>query len=288
MPSTHNKTSRREKENGSRSQAKRKAGSTTGREPLRSRNDGADDAAARIRELEAQVRQTEAKLQETEARLREGDPALPPPPPRADTLPRPKRVSEVTMAEIQDELGFDKLKWIDLRSYTRDCLSAARLNPKLNWKAQDPSKLGMAYNAIEADFPQLRRFEGKWGVERITKDTWDNRKSYKKCRDNPATYVARRIASRRESRRRRSSPPTSPRLSPRNSSPPRSHSPRNQSPGPSQPRPRPHRRRIESDDDLQFSDGPDAEQEEDEEVSGEKGRKRTKSGGGSPSKRCKE
>lgn len=63
----------------------------------------------------AQVRQTEAKLQETEARLREGDPALPPPPPRADTLPRPKRVSDVTMAEIRDELGFDKSKWIDLR-----------------------------------------------------------------------------------------------------------------------------------------------------------------------------
>ncbi|KAJ7232400.1 hypothetical protein C8J57DRAFT_1480693 [Mycena rebaudengoi] len=202
------KTSRREKENGSRSQTKRKAGSTTGREPLRSRNDGADDAAARIRELEAQVRQTEAKLQETEARFREGDPELPPPPPRADTLPRPKRVSDVTMAEIRDELGFDKSKWIDLRSCTRDRLSAACLNPKLNWKAQDPSELGMAYNAIEADFPQLRRFEGKWGVERITKDTWDNRKSYKKCRDNPATYVARRIASRRESRRRRSSPPT--------------------------------------------------------------------------------
>ncbi|KAJ7138697.1 hypothetical protein C8R43DRAFT_1131874 [Mycena crocata] len=302
MPSnnTHSSHSSPEKENDSsstRHKAQHNTHSSSRRDPLRTQNRSnpsdvptgelqpVDDPRARIRELEAQIRQ-----------LRDAQP--PPREPEIRSIARPKRVSDVTMAEICDELGFEKDKWIDLRSCTRDCLSAARLNTKLNWKAQDPTKLGMAYNAIEQDFPELRRFEGKWGVERIAKDTWDNRKSYKSCSRNPSTYVGRRAAARREARRRRSrlssplvSPPRSPARSSGSPSPP--------TPGPSQPpRARPQARRIPSSDDdsgddlLNFPDHQDApelqeeeEEEEEEEEPNTKGKKRSKSGGGSSGKR---
>ncbi|KAJ7159370.1 hypothetical protein C8R43DRAFT_948299 [Mycena crocata] len=297
MPSsnTHSSHSSQEKENPSIShrKAQHKAHSSSRRNPLtnQNRSDPSDvqpdgDTNARIRELEAQIHQ-----------LRDVHP-----PPREREIPsiaRPKRVSDVTMAEICDALGFEKDKWIDLRSCTRDCLSAARLDTKLNWKAQDPTKLGMAYNAIEQDFPELRRFEGKWGVERIAKDTWDNRKSYKSCSRKPSTYVGRRAAARREARRQRSrlssplaSPPRSPARSP---GPPSPRSP--STPGPSQPpRARRQPRRIpssedDSGDDLLNLYAPEQQQQEEEEEEGEdpsgKGKKRAKSGGGSSGKRRK-
>ncbi|KAJ7133656.1 hypothetical protein C8R43DRAFT_956501 [Mycena crocata] len=299
MPSsnTHSLHSSPEKENASsstRRKAQHKAHSSSRRDPLRTQNRSdpsdvpsgqvrpVDDPNARIRELEAQIRQ-----------LRDAHPAPPPREREITSIARPKRVCDVTMGEICDQLGFEKDKWIDLRSCTRDCLSAARLDTKLNWKAQDPAKLGMAYNAIEEDFPELRRFQGKWGVERIAKDTWDNRKSYKKCSHNPSTYVGRRTAARREARRRHSrfsSPPASHPRSPERSS--GSPSPRRTpTPGPSQPsRVRPQPRRVPSspedsgDDLLNFDHQDAAEQEEEEDPSG-KGKKRSRSGGGSSGKR---
>ncbi|KAF8175431.1 hypothetical protein K438DRAFT_1771054 [Mycena galopus ATCC 62051] len=291
------------------SQARRKHRSSSRREPLRGQNrrgntpndaQPEDETTARIRELEEKIRLAETKLQHTEARLRDAQaPAQSAPQyEKTDVISRPKRVSDVTMEQIRDQLGFEKSKWNDLRSCARDCLSAARLDTKLHWKAQDTSKLAMAYNAIEHDFPALRRFEGKWAVARIAKDIWDNRKSYKSCMRKPSTYVGRRAAARREARgtsvHRSSS--SSHGLSPPPPSGTRAGT-GSPTPGPSQPRKRPRPRPIPrssssddtSDDLLEFSDHehPHDVDEEQEEDSVRKGKKRTKQGGGSPSKRTR-
>jgi len=205
------------------------------------------------------------------------------------------------MREIRTHLRYDKSKWRALRSCVRDSLRAARLDWSLDWKSQSTTKLGYAYNAIEDDFPELRRFTGQWAVNRISKDVWDNRKTYLNCVDKPSTYIGRRAARRHgaggSSTTRSSSPSASRAHSPQNPSPPRSHS-GSPSPGPSRPRLY-HRRKVlssssDSGDDLvQFSndrqhndDDDEEEQEEEEDPSG-KGKKRAKSSGGSAPKRAK-
>ncbi|KAJ7607438.1 hypothetical protein DFH06DRAFT_1249889 [Mycena polygramma] len=45
-------------------------------------------------------------------------------------------------------------------------------------EAQKP-KFAMAYNAVEEKFPIPRRCEGQWGIDRIAKQIWGNRKSYR-------------------------------------------------------------------------------------------------------------
>ncbi|KAF8144786.1 hypothetical protein K438DRAFT_1873153 [Mycena galopus ATCC 62051] len=202
------------------------------------------------------------------------------------------------MEQICDQLGFEKSNWNDLRSCARDCLSAAHLDTKLHWKAQDTSKLAMAYNAIEHDFPALRRFERKWAVERIAKDIWDNCKSYKSCIRKPSMYVSRHTAAHHEARgtlfHRSSSssrvmPPPSPSGARAGTGSP--------TPGPLQPRTRPRPcpiPRLSSSDDtsddlLEFSDHehPHDVDEEQEEDSVRKGKKRVKQSGGSPSKQTR-
>jgi len=203
------------------------------------------------------------------------------------------------MREIRSHLGYDKSKWRALRSCVRDSLRAARLNWSLDWKSQSTTKLGYAYNAIEDDFPELRRFTGQWAVNRIAKDVWDNRKTYVNCVDKPSTYIGRR-AARRQGAGGSSitrSPSGSRAHSPHNPSPRRSHS-GSPSPGPSRPRLYHHRKvpslSSDSGDDLvQFSndrhqneDDEEEEEEEEEDPSG-KGKKRAKSSGGLAPKRAK-
>ncbi|KAJ7312329.1 hypothetical protein DFH08DRAFT_877740 [Mycena albidolilacea] len=207
-----------------------------------------------------------------------------------EPIPAPSRVSEVTMEAIRAHLGYDKRKWSALRSCVRDSLRAARLNWDLPWKSQSTTKLGYAYNAVEDDFRELRRFVGQWAVHRIAKDVWDNHKTYLNCVDKPSTYIGRRAAERHGaggSSRHTTSPPRVP--SPRHSSPRTSPTP-----GPSQSCARPLRRRIDSssssgnssDDLLQFSDGelPNDLEEEEDDPSG-RGKKRVRSSGGSSPKR---
>ncbi|KAJ7229994.1 hypothetical protein GGX14DRAFT_553492 [Mycena pura] len=117
-------------------------------------------------------------------------------------------------------------------TYCRDALTSARLNTGENWKAQHAEKLTMAYNTIEEAFPETRRFQGQWGIDRTVKQCWDNRTNYRNNVDKPDTYRGREAAARR-ARRNGSSPP---RLS---HSPPPSDRDRAASPGPSRPAPRP-------------------------------------------------
>ena len=134
----------------------------------------------------------------------------------------------------------------------------------------------------------LRRFEGQWGIDRIAKQTWGNRKSYQSCVNNPSTY---------RGSRRQWSPSTSPSQSAtarreRDPTPPRVRSP---SAGPSQPQ-RPAPRRIissddEDDDDLMDFDDHNQQPDDDDEGEEEspkdpKGKKRAALGdGGAPRKR---
>ncbi|KAJ7840210.1 hypothetical protein B0H14DRAFT_2587608 [Mycena olivaceomarginata] len=71
-------------------------------------------------------------------------------------------------------------------------MRAARLNWSDNWKAQSTTKLSHAFDgySIEDDFPELRQFNGQWGVNRIAKDVWDNRKTYIHCVHKPSIYVS--------------------------------------------------------------------------------------------------
>ncbi|KAF8194788.1 hypothetical protein K438DRAFT_1827417 [Mycena galopus ATCC 62051] len=160
-----------------------------------------------------------------------------------ESIDRTRNASKVQMQVIQRELGYDKKRWNSFRSYCHDAVTSARLNWDGNWKSQRSEKLSMAYNAIEASFPDTRRFEGQWTIDRTVKQCWDNRKNYRNC-VNPTTFCGKEA-------RRGESPSTTPHTSP---SPPRSPTaPRSSgspTPGPSRPHARPiNRHRIDPDDD---------------------------------------
>ncbi|KAF8135885.1 hypothetical protein K438DRAFT_760135 [Mycena galopus ATCC 62051] len=244
--------------------------------------------AAVLRETQTQLRATEARLQDADDEERPVTRA------RDDPINIPSRLTDVTMGEIRGHLGYDKPKWRALRSCVRDSLRAARLNWDLDWKSQSTTKRGYAYNAVEDDFPELRRFVGQWAVDRIAKDVWDNHKTYINCVDNPSTYIGRRAAQRQgasPSSRHPSSParaPTSPQQSSRDTP----------TPGPSQRPVRTHRRLLvrspstsssSGDDLLDFPDTDHPNDEEDEEVEdlNGMGKRRTRPSGGSSPKRRK-
>jgi len=65
-----------------------------------------------------------------------------------ESIPRPRNASKVKMEDLQEQLGADSLEWNAMHTVVRDALSSAQLNPGRNWKAQNPSKLAMAYNAV--------------------------------------------------------------------------------------------------------------------------------------------
>ncbi|KAJ7131014.1 hypothetical protein C8R44DRAFT_849985 [Mycena epipterygia] len=258
------------------------------------------------RELEALLRETQAQLRTTEARLQEQGNAEQTPTTRSteaqnSRIEVPSRLSDVTRHEIRTHMGYDKAKWRALRACVRDCLRAARLNWDADWRSQSTTKRGYAYNAIEDDFPELRRFEGQWAVNRIAKDVWDNRKTYINCIDNPSTYIGRRAAQRQRDSGSVGASAQHPTLSPRapasrNSSGSARESPsRSPSPGPSRPRPRPRARPLvrspssssdSGDDLLNFSDNQNPN-DEDEEEDDHDGKKRAKSRGGLSPKRRK-
>ncbi|KAJ7770393.1 hypothetical protein B0H14DRAFT_2966837 [Mycena olivaceomarginata] len=227
------------------------------------------DDTARIHELEALLRDAHEQLQTAHARLHGASDAEPGPTTHRnkasnEPIPALSRVSEVTMEAIRAHLGYDKCKWSALRSCVRDSLRAAQLNWDLPWKSQSTTKLGYAYNAVKDDFRELRRFARQWAVRRITKDVWDNHKTYLNCVDKPSTYIGRRAAERHGvggSSCHTTSPPCVP--SPRHSSP-----------------------RTSPSLWLHFSDGepPNDLEEEDNDPSG-RGKKRVRSSGGSSPKR---
>jgi len=189
------------------------------------------------------------------------------------------------MEALREMLDIEKMEWNAIRTATRDALTAAQLDMKRNWKAQKPSKLAMAYNAVEEKFPILRQCEGQWGIDRIAKQTLSNRKSYQSCICNPATYrgrcaVVRRTAARHAVATRRTPSHTPPATPSRTSAIPAPSPRRSLSAGPSQLRRRAQPQRIssfDSDEDLMdFEDDMQDNEEEDDgpELSRSEGKKR--------------
>ncbi|KAJ7802156.1 hypothetical protein B0H14DRAFT_3488770 [Mycena olivaceomarginata] len=109
------------------------------------------------------------------------------------------------MAVIRGHLGYDKPNWNALRTFIRDTILAARLKWHSDWKAQNKKKLGDVYELVAEEFPEVRRFEGLWAIDRIAQQTWGNRISYKSCVTNPNTYRGRRAAQRGPARVRANS-----------------------------------------------------------------------------------
>ncbi|KAJ7268902.1 hypothetical protein C8J57DRAFT_1227673 [Mycena rebaudengoi] len=172
-----------------RSKASRAATSSTPRASLGDRDTNTNDSAqgapspepeaARIAQLEAELEDARAQRDRANAALRaerQHAPAPPREPAAEESIPRPANASKVTMSELRKIIGVDKLTWNAIHTATRNTLSSTRLNLEHNWKAQKPAKLAMAYNAVEEKFPALRRCEGQWGIDRIAKQNWANRK----------------------------------------------------------------------------------------------------------------
>ncbi|KAJ7196298.1 hypothetical protein GGX14DRAFT_575108 [Mycena pura] len=206
------------------------------RPALQSHNDNAP-AATSAPDIEA----LQKRIEELEAQVKQPPPAAKAPSVPDESIARPRAASKVPMKDIQRHLGYDDKQWNRFRTYCRDALTSARLNTSENWKAQRAEKLTMAYNAIEEAFPETRRFQGQWGIDRAVKQCWDNRMNYRKNVDKPDTYRGREAAARR-ARRNGSSPPRS------SHSPPPSDRDRVPSPAPSRPLPRPKKNpaRVES------------------------------------------
>ncbi|KAJ7346050.1 hypothetical protein DFH08DRAFT_870476 [Mycena albidolilacea] len=203
----NNSAADKENSHGTASRRNKKNRRTSAPAPLGTHADTAGTGDEQVRELQAQLRSMQSALDrsheaeraaEARAAAAEQHTAAPlPSDVRTGSVGRPNNIACVKMEELQQHLGFDDIQWNALRTCVRDALSAARLDLNTKWKAQAPAKLSMAYNAIEEEFPQLRRFPGQWGVDRIAKQCWSNRRSYRSCVGNQTTYRGRRAAARR-------------------------------------------------------------------------------------------
>ncbi|KAJ7430029.1 hypothetical protein FB451DRAFT_1382737 [Mycena latifolia] len=285
-----------------RSSAKhsRAAQNSTARAPLANRNTDVgprssspqgESEADRIARLEAELTAMKEQRDRANEALRTERLRGPAPTERLSTaandfIPRPSNASKVKMAALQEMLGIDHVTWNAIHTSTRDALSAARPDYDRNWKAQKPDKFAMAYNAVEEKFPVLRRCEGQWGIDRIAKQIWGNRKSYQNCVRDPSTYHGRRAADRRTHHSPEPTPLASP-TSPVHAPTPR----RSPSPGSSQPRPRrPAVRRVSSSDldgDDDLLDFDETGQRSGDEGEEEAGRKRAAPQNAVPHKRAR-
>ncbi|KAJ7799412.1 hypothetical protein B0H14DRAFT_2617073 [Mycena olivaceomarginata] len=160
--------------------------------------------APSLEEVQAELAATKAKLAALEARPQPSEEAR-----HGPRIRYPQNVSKVTMVQLRKVLGMSKSRWNNLRTAIRYALAAARLDKGRAWKAQDKDRLLAARNIVKEDFPEMKRFVGDWGFDRIAQEAFSGRKSYRKCVDNPNTYRGRTTAARRASRRRRSPSPSS-------------------------------------------------------------------------------
>ncbi|KAF8877396.1 hypothetical protein BD779DRAFT_1475273, partial [Infundibulicybe gibba] len=74
------------------------------------------------------------------------------------------------------------------KSTVRDYLRAGRVEWSRGWKGQRVRKLGKIYDAIEAEFPVLRRFLGSWGTEYLVKAAFNSHRTYTACKDDGLKY----------------------------------------------------------------------------------------------------
>ncbi|KAJ7809006.1 hypothetical protein B0H14DRAFT_2608401 [Mycena olivaceomarginata] len=151
--------------------------------------------APSLEEVQAELAATKAKLAALEAR--------PQPSEEAQHGPRIRYPAE----RVEGDHGAASES--PRNTAIRYALTAARLDKGRAWKAQDKDCLLAARNIVKEDFPEMKRFVGDWGFDRIAQEAFSGRKSYRKCVDNPNTYCGRTTAARRASRRRRSPSPSS-------------------------------------------------------------------------------
>ncbi|KAJ7348165.1 hypothetical protein DFH08DRAFT_1080268 [Mycena albidolilacea] len=205
---TRKNSSAPNKSTGSTSRRTKQKNHTSARTPLGTHDENVPKSVrqGQLHELQAQVRRMQSELDRAhaaeQAAVAHAAAAENPAPPQpsdapAGSIPRPNNMSNVKMEDLQQQLGFDTAQWNVLRTCVCDALSAACLDREAKWKAQPPGKLSMAYNAIEEDFPQLRRFSGQWAVHRIAQQSWSNHRSYRSCVGNESTYRGRKAAARR-------------------------------------------------------------------------------------------
>ncbi|KAJ7199791.1 hypothetical protein GGX14DRAFT_661178 [Mycena pura] len=165
-------------------------------------HDGVSAERARIRELEALVATLKSQNQ--------ADPAIPagasaPGPSsdalRDDSIAPPENLSEVTISDIQELLGmgpggestsaYTRQRWFALRRNVRANLAAGRLEKGVSWKHQDTTKVARVYNAVAADFPEMKRFNNLWALAHIAHECWGNGNSYNRAVDDPDSYRSR-------------------------------------------------------------------------------------------------
>ncbi|KAJ7206890.1 hypothetical protein GGX14DRAFT_567980 [Mycena pura] len=180
-------------------------------------HDGVSAERARIRELEALVATLKSQSQAGPV-----TPAGASPPrgisdtPPDDSIAPPGNLSEVTISNIQELLGmgpdgkstsvYTRQRWFALRRNVRANLAAGRLQKGVSWKHQDTTKVARVYNAVAADFPEMKRFNNLWALAHIAHECWGNGNSYNRAVDDPDSYRSRRRRAPGHVQRRVSTP----------------------------------------------------------------------------------
>ncbi|KAJ3745032.1 hypothetical protein DFH05DRAFT_1112443 [Lentinula detonsa] len=81
---------------------------------------------------------------------------------------------KVPMQHIRTKIGYDQREWNRLRTCLRENIVIAKLKWSLHWRFQKPEKLRQIYDAVENQFPEMRRFAEQWAAKAMTKVFWDS------------------------------------------------------------------------------------------------------------------
>ncbi|KAA1467733.1 hypothetical protein DENSPDRAFT_260700 [Dentipellis sp. KUC8613] len=122
---------------------------------------------------------------------------------------RPSNICNVKIRDIREYLNMhgrenDEL-WNDVRNSIRSHMDAARLEGEEYFKAQRPKKLSRIYDAVEEQFPALRRFRNSWATEFLVKQTFSGRRSYRSAKNHQESYRSRQRRERLSRAQRSSS-----------------------------------------------------------------------------------
>ncbi|KAF8892957.1 hypothetical protein BD779DRAFT_1669972 [Infundibulicybe gibba] len=107
-------------------------------------------------------------------------------------IPRPSRTSQTSIHDIRCHMDLKgpehDLEWARVRAVVREYLISGRIEWDLGWKAQSTQRLGKIYDAIEEKFPALRRFRSSWATEYLTRNAFNNHKTYETCKNDKTKY----------------------------------------------------------------------------------------------------
>ncbi|KAF7295927.1 hypothetical protein HMN09_01136700 [Mycena chlorophos] len=122
-----------------------------------------------------------------------------PPTMSSETILRPRNASKTTIKELRRLLGYDRRRWIALRTCVRFAVLAADLDNNAVWKAQHHEKVAIVAEIVHVDFPETKCFEAAWGLELLARRSFRSQKSYRRCVDDPSTYHGGQADARRRS-----------------------------------------------------------------------------------------